>query len=116
MTTTKHTPGPWIAGQFLSRAEGCGGAVMKTPIDWRPITESYLYGIVAAVGNRRAEVVQCYPGEWAAFCWIGAQMGKCMPDEPSVETRAAAKARAERFLRGEITPDLWPAKAAGVQS
>lgn len=89
---------------------------MNAHIDWRPITEPYLHGIAATVGNRRAEVVLCYQGEWSAFFWIGAQMGKRMPDEPRTETHAAAKARATRFLRGEITPELWPAKAPGVQS
>ena len=40
MTTTKHTPGPWIAGQFLSRAENAEapeGMTVLCRVDGIPI-------------------------------------------------------------------------------
>jgi hypothetical protein len=61
----------------------------------------------ADVGKRHAEVCRREMGAYFFYGTIDGRICKRMPDEPAAESFAAAKARAERFLRNEITPETW---------
>lgn len=86
-----------------------GQSLMKTPkINWREILTVHMHGIEAKISNRHAEVIRAYPREWFAYLRIDGAVCKREEGEPRYESKAAAKRRAERFLRGETTPATWP--------
>jgi hypothetical protein len=87
---------------------------MKTKrIEWQRIAEPYLYGVAATVGDRRAEVVRAYAGEWFAYCSINGEI--CKPlNVGGYETRQKTMKLACAFLRGKITPEVWTGTRASV--
>lgn len=78
-------------------------------INWQPSPPRTL-GVQATIGDRHAEVLQAYQGQWITFFTIDGLVCKRMVDEPRYESHQAALSRATKFLRGEITPETWPAE------
>lgn len=78
-------------------------------MQWKRIDTPHMYGVVAEVGERKAEVVRAYAGQWLAFLKIDNHMCKRMPGEHEYMGYAEAKTLAAQFLRGEFTPEVWNA-------
>jgi hypothetical protein len=66
-----------------------------------------MYGVYARVGERTVEVARAEAGRWYAFMRIDGRMCKRLAVEPANMGYAEAKALAARFLRGEVTPEVW---------
>lgn len=70
-----------------------------------PIPQSGVYGYTATVGDRTAEVVRSYPGDWFVFAKIGKSV--CKAWDGSSGTYAVSLAGAKAFLNREVTPETW---------
>ena len=62
---------------------------------FKPITEAYVHGVTATVGNRKAEVIRAYAGEWHAFLY---QDGQMLRGEGQSVSRSEAMRQAKAFL------------------
>lgn len=77
------------------------------PIEWKPLDQANIHGVCATVGARYCEVVRAYEGQWFAYRKLSGKVCKLGSNEPHYETRKAAIARGERFLKGEDCPEVW---------
>ena len=69
------------------------------------INEASTYGYRADVGDRMAEVLRSYPGDWFVFAKIGKAV--CKAWEGSQGDYAQALRAARAFLNREVTPEIW---------
>ncbi len=83
-------------------------------MEFKRISEAHTHGYRAIVGDRTAEVLRSFPGDWFVFAKIDRLV--CKAWEGSHGTYPQALAAAKRFLNHEVTPDVWPNKAYEVQS
>lgn len=60
-------------------------------VKFRKITEPYVYGYEATVGNRKAEVVRAYAGEWHAFYFIDGKQVSLGREKPATSKSQATK-------------------------
>ena len=77
--------------------------MQRSSFSWSSIPSSAgMYGWVASNGNRKAEVVRCYPGQWTMFAYVDGKMqgAAATGQTAAYESYGAAFARASRFLRG----------------
>lgn len=66
-----------------------------------------MHGVWARHGDRAVQVIRCEEGEWMCFATINDRV--CRGDARSNHaTKSAGLKWAYAFLRGEITPDVWP--------
>ena len=79
----------------------------RTKINWQLNETPYMYSYVAEVGNRGAEVIRAYEGEWFVCAYLDGNMCKPLEGVTANESYANAKNRAERFLRSEIEAEAW---------
>lgn len=81
-----------------------------TSVTWSPIRERNLYGYEATVGDRTAEVVRAWTGDWRIMSKIAGAVCKLTPEldgDGQMMSYPRARTNATRFLRGEITPEIW---------
>lgn len=76
---------------------------------FHPIREPNLHGVWARKGDRAVEVLRTDSCNETGmvFATINDHVCKAQPDDPA--DRRSCLAWAQRFLRGQITPDVWPA-------
>jgi hypothetical protein len=78
--------------------------VSMDKIVWEQVREAYLHGERATLGDRMAEVVRAYEGEWYWFPWLDGRQVVTGKDA-SILTKEEAKKRATEYLRnGTINP------------
>lgn len=75
---------------------------------FKEIREPHLHGVWARKGDRAVEVlrIDSCNETWMVFATINDHVCKAQPDDPA--DRRSCLIWARRFLRGDITPDLWP--------
>lgn len=82
---------------------------MKHSIEWQTITEPYLHGERATIGNRSCEVVRAYEHEWLVFFRIDgkivqrANLAQPWKDQDKFTTKAEAKREAKKWLQSETS-------------
>ena len=73
-------------------------------LTWRRIDYSDMDGWWAAMNGRVAEVVRCYTDSWTYLAYDGGKV--CHFTTPTLRYYEAM-AQASRFLRGQITHEIW---------
>ncbi len=63
-------------------------------IEWTPIREAYLHGLKATAGEKTAEVIRCYSGQWTVFLYINGTMQGPQLDGYLTFTAARKKVKA----------------------
>jgi len=71
-------------------------ATATAKLDWKGITVPYMHGIVTEHGNRKAEVVRAYQGEWLTFHYTDGRMER--GENTKYPTMAAAKRIATNWI------------------
>jgi len=72
---------------------------------WTNNDQPYLRQDKAVNGDKTAYLIQCYPGEWFAFCMDGDLVVK---GDNTNQSKAEAKKEAEDFLNGKTEYECWP--------
>lgn len=68
-------------------------------IKFQPITEPNLYGYVATLGNKKAEIIRAYGGEWLLFTYFDLTMQRKVEENQKRMSYGQAKVAAITFLR-----------------
>jgi hypothetical protein len=74
----------------------------RYPVQWSPITDTpNLYGYRVSAPNVRAtsEVVRCYSGDWAVFCYVDGKQVAGFSEATGGHVYATARKHAAAFVR-----------------
>lgn len=82
-----------------------------TTIPWKLIKYSTMSGVWAAIGDRRVEVVECYPGLWTILPTVSEHI--CEMRTPQT-TYHQAIALATSFLLGITDYPVWPVRRVRI--
>lgn len=77
-------------------------------IQFKRIAEPHTYGYAATVGDRSAEILRSYPGDWFIYAKLDGKVCKARCDERRPMSYAACLREARQFINGKLTYEVWP--------
>lgn len=102
-TRTLHANEPELFA-YLARLERFKP---EQPLRFEAVANSTCHGFKATRGDRTAEVLRSYPGDWFVYATIGGRVCKARSDEKRPMSYVAAMRVAHQWLNDKLTFEVW---------